>query len=69
MSASECTTCSSKSNYPYLSGKECVTSCPIGQITDKTNGKCVPCTSPCKNCSTTPTTCTVCEANYFKLNT
>ncbi|CDW73373.1 UNKNOWN [Stylonychia lemnae] len=67
-SASECTSCNTKSNYPFLSSKECVTACPTGQITDKSQGRCIPCTPPCKNCSVSPTTCTTCENNFYQLS-
>eukprot|EP00347_Sterkiella_histriomuscorum_P020795 403336432 len=66
--AKDCSTCDTKSKFPYLIGAQCVTTCPNYYISDKTQGKCLECKSPCRNCTNNPTTCTSCINNTFLLS-
>ncbi|XP_071953930.1 scavenger receptor cysteine-rich domain-containing protein DMBT1-like isoform X2 [Antedon mediterranea] len=53
-------------NSTYLYIQECVQNCPAGFFPNSNSLTCLPCTSPCKTCSGTPTRCTSCiEPKYL----
>ena len=52
----------------YLSGTNCVASCPTGRYANVTNNECTLCVSPCSTC-TTATSCLSCTATYSYFQT
>lgn len=58
---STCTSCFTTSEFPYLSGGTCVTSCPSGEYSN--SNVCESCQSPCATCKGTATTCLTCTSN------